>query len=267
MDVDIIIVNFNTKELIRNCLKSIYEKTEGVDYRICVVDNASTDGSSEMIKNEFPQVELVVNTENIGFGGANNLAMSKSNAEYIFLLNPDTFLINNVIKICYDFMELEENKNVGICGGNVFRDDMSPHWAYGHFPSLRQAMFDFFELKYLFKKYYFQKIKPICMNADNIIKEVDFISGADMFIRKSVLDEVGLFDEDFFLYYEETELSYRVHKKGYKSILVPEAKIVHLSELETHNVKKLALAEKSKYMFYKKSYGKKCGRMCKNCFG
>ena len=105
MDVSIILVNYNTKELTGDCIKSVYELTRDISYDIFVVDNASSDGSVQMIKEEFPAVKLIESPENLGFGRANNLAIKQSEAKYCFLLNTDTVLVNNAVKILFDFME------------------------------------------------------------------------------------------------------------------------------------------------------------------
>jgi len=106
MDVSIILVSYNTKNLTRECLKSVYEKTEGIEYDIWVVDNASSDGSPQMIKEEFLGVKLIESPENLGFGRANNIAIKQSDAKYCFLLNTDTILINNAVKILFDYMDI-----------------------------------------------------------------------------------------------------------------------------------------------------------------
>ena len=124
MDISIIIVNYNTKKLIKNCLKSVFEKTQGINFEVYVVDNNSRDGSCEMIEQDFPQVKLIKNTKNKGFGAANNIAIRESNAKYVFLLNSDTILLNNAIKIFFDFMEKPENQKISCCGGNLYNKNM-----------------------------------------------------------------------------------------------------------------------------------------------
>jgi len=257
--VDIIIVSYNTKELTRNCLRSILAQTKDIDFEIWVVDNASTDGSAEMIRKEFPQIKIIENQKNLGFGKANNVAIRKSWAKYIFCLNPDTILLNNAVKIFYDFMENAKNKNVGCCGGNLYNKDMTLQISYGNFPSLKQIVFEQFGLSKIFKNYYEKDLSAGVKSYDNQIKEVDYISGADMFIRRSALDEIGLFDPDFFLYYEETELSYRMNQKGFKSIIVPQARIIHLigggNPFKNFDLTKIKIMKMSEFLFFKKCYG------------
>ena len=232
VDVSIILVSYNTEALTRECLKSVMEKTQGLTYDIWVVDNNSSDNSCEMIKKEFPQVRLIENKENKGFGAANNQAIKQSNAKYVFLLNTDTLLINNAIKILFDYME--ENPQIGACGGNLYDANGRHVHCYGHYKTFTSKMVKTFKLGA-----FFPKEKAINEdkgeNERDEFKEVDIIVGANLMMRKCVLDEVGIFDEEFFLYDEETELQFRIKKAGYKIMLNPSSKIAHLEGKSTKN--------------------------------
>ena len=255
MDISVIIVNYNTKELTKNCLKSVFEKTQEVDFGVYVVDNNSHDGSCEMIEQEFPQVKLIKNKENKGFGAANNIAIKESKVKYVFLLNSDTILLNNAVKIFFDFMEKSENQKISCCGGNLYDENRIYGTSYGKFPTIGSIFFKRFYLDKFFKNYYKKKFGNAPTES---INEVDSVSGADMFLRKSVLDETGLFDEDFFLYYEDTELNYRMYKKGYKSFIIPDVQILHLSGASnTISSNLIKTVRKSELMFFEKCYGKK----------
>jgi len=258
MQISIILVNYNTKDITRNCLKSLLEKVKDVNFEVYVVDNDSSDGSCEMIKQEFPEVKLIENKDNKGFGSANNTAIMNSKAKYIFLLNTDTILVNNAVKILYDFMENPKNQNIACCGGNLYNEDMTHQTSYGVFPSLKHILFVATGLHKIFPKYFKNKLLIDGFNENNELKEVDYITGANMFIRKVVLDKVGLFDEDFFLYFEETELSFRFRKNGYKSIIIPDAKIIHLcgKSFKGFNLQKEKIWKKSEFLFFEKCYGK-----------
>lgn len=255
VDVSIILVSYNTEALTRDCLKSVSEKTVGLNYDIWVVDNNSSDNTCEMIKNEFPQVHLIENKENKGFGSANNQAIRLCNSKYVFLLNTDTLLINNAIKILFDFMEA--NTEIGACGGNLYDANGRHVHSYGHYKTFTSKMVKTFKLGA-----FFPKEKAINDdkggNEGDLFKEVDIIVGADLFMRKSVLDEVGIFDEDFFLYDEETELQFRIKKAGYKIMLNPNSKIAHLEGKSTKN-RAVSRAHKmeSEILCYKKCYGTK----------
>lgn len=253
MDVSVIIVSYNTKKLTKDCLLSIYEKTKDLDFEIFVVDNNSSDGSVEMLEQDFPKIKLIINKENRGFGAANNIAIRQSEAKYVFLLNPDTVLLNNAIKILYDYME--NNSDVGACGGNLYDKNLNEVHAGGRFPSVLEIIFNHMKLKHVFKSYYEKNLKDgISPRTD--IKAVDQIIGADLFIKKSVLDEVGLFDEKFFMYYEEIDLEYRITKKGYKIMFIPESKIIHLEgQSNNNNLKKRKMYKKSQFYYFRKHYG------------
>ena len=234
-DVSIIIVNYNTKELTRNCLTSVFEKVKNINFEVFVVDNDSQDNSCEMIEHEFPQVKLIKNKKNYGFAVANNIAIKSSNSKYVFLLNSDTILLNNAPEQFFKFMEKTENHNVGICGGKLYNHNMEYIHSYSSLPSLKNIL-----VKTYFKSSFIEKVinilpsfKPDKEPFYN--REVGYITGANMFIRKSVLNEVGLFDEDFFMYFEEVELTYRITYKNYKSMLVADANIVHLGGIIKQN--------------------------------
>ncbi|MBE7704737.1 MAG: glycosyltransferase family 2 protein [Cyanobacteria bacterium SIG29] len=255
LDVSIILVSYNTEELTRNCLNSILEKTSGINYDIWIVDNNSSDKSCEMIKREFPQVHLIENKENKGFGAANNQAIKQSEAKYVFLLNTDTILLNNAIKILFDYME--ENSDIGACGGNLYDANNKHVHCYGHYKTFKSKMVKTFKLAS-----FFPKEKAINEdkgeNENDIFREVDIVVGADLMMRKSVLDEVGIFDEEFFLYDEETELQFRIKQAGHKIMINPNSKIAHLEGKSTKN-RAISRAHKmySEILCYKKCYGTK----------
>ncbi len=218
MDVSVIIVNYNTKKLLQNCIQSVIEKTHDIQYEIIVVDNASIDGSSEMIESFFPTVKLIAEKNNLGFGRANNVAAKIAQGTYLFLLNSDTLLLNNAIKILVDF--LNHHANAGICGSQLFNQDLSPATSFQRLPSLIA------EWKVCFAPFLLQKKQPIYSSPT----KVGFISGADIMIRKTLFDELQGFDPHFFLYFEETELTYRVKQLKYLVWFVPDAHIIHFGE-------------------------------------
>jgi len=254
--VSVIIVNYNTTDLLIDCLDSIYDKTKDIHFEIVVVDNASDESPQEIINDKFKEVTFIENEINLGFAKANNLAIERSTAKYCFLLNPDTLLINNAIKIFYSFMQMPESKNIACCGGSIYDQFMTPRVAYGHFPTIMQIIYEL-GLKHIFRMHFKRNISLTCVNEDNFIKEVDYVTGAAIFIRKSALKEVGFLDEDFFMYFEETELCHRLRRSGWKCVILPEAKIKHLvgQSIESFSDRYIALSQRSKYLFYKKCYG------------
>ena len=263
MDVSIVLVSYNTKELTRECIKSIYEKTRDIDFDIWLVDNASKDNSVEMVKSEFPQVNVIENKENMGFGRANNQAINKSHAKYVLCLNTDTLLINNAVKILFDFMENPEYADVAISGGQLYNAELGFEGSIG----------TYHDFKWLFNKTFglniFSRLKKVFKSKKQTDKanenkcECDFLKskfiiGADLMVRKSAIDRLGGFDERFFLFSEEAELCYRMKKNNYRIMFVPSAQIIHLcggsTKSEQIEMEKLHL--KSSILFFEICYNK-----------
>lgn len=246
-DVSVIFVNYKTKDLTINAIKSVIEKTEGLNYEIFVVDNNSQDGSAEAIEKEFPDIKVIKNPENKGFGSANNIAIKQSKGKYVLCLNTDTLLVNNAIKIMFDFME--NNPKTGICGGILYNSNMQITNSAGPFPCLYLLLWKL-GLRNIFKKHYNY------ISGNNCIPEkVDFIVGADIMFRKSVLDDIGLFDENYFMFFEESDLCYRAKKANYDIKLVKDAKIIHLEGKSTKNLlQKKKMFKKSEFYYFRKHY-------------
>lgn len=258
--VSIIIVNYNSQQYLGDCIDSIYTYVSDVSYEIIVVDNASESGSVQFIKQKYPGVKLFVNSENKGFGAANNIGSRHASGDYLFFLNPDTILLDNALLRFYQFIE-EEMPAAVSCGGNLITRNGDPTTSYGNFPSVLQEFGDMGFRKF-FKKYYdeYLSIGKTCKSL-TVPALVSYIVGADIFIKKNIFQEVGGFDEAFFLYYEETDLYFRLHSAGYKSYVLPQVKIIHLegSSLLGNgklNIEKWAIWEKSKYHYFRKHKGK-----------
>lgn len=266
MSVSIILVSYNTKELTRNCIKSIYEHTKELDYDIWLIDNASSDGSARMVKEEFPEVNLIESQENLGFGRANNVVINKVNSKYVFLLNTDTLLLNNAVKILYDFMERPENHNVGACGGQLFNSDMSLQGSVGEFDTLEKIRKK--AIGFNFNKIFYRYKHKVTGNPElSSNNDHDYIVGADLMLRKTALDITGQFDERFFMYGEEAELCYRLKKKGFKIKFYPEAKILHFGGASSYKKNTQIEVEKmileNTILFFKLAYGKETAKKAK----
>ena len=255
IDVSIIIVNYNTAKLLEDCIISVQEKTHGIAYEIIVIDNASSDNSVEILKKKFPSVKLTESKENLGFGRANNLGAKYASGKYLFLLNTDTLLINNAIKVLFDFMELENNLNVGACGGNLYKQDQSNNYSYSlYFPSLSNIFFYRFHISGIFRN-------NESFNETGKIKDVAIIIGADLFIRSNIFKKIGGFDTDYFMYVEDGDLQYRIKKESYRIVSVPNAKIIHLQGQSTNVINRLRMEIKSYMIFFKKHYDNKSLRI------
>lgn len=250
IDVSIIIVNYNTLQLTLNCIHSIIQKTSHIKYEIIVVDNASTDGSREVLEKE-PNIRYFYSTENLGFGKANNLGYKFASGSYLFLLNSDTVLLNNAIEALYLFME--NHREVAIAGGSLYNEIMQPCHSYGVIlPSLYN------ECDILLRGILTVDKKQLIAReiSNQEYAEVGYITGADMMLRREYIEEVGLFDPDFFMYYEETEMTFRYMTKGYKSAYLPKAMIQHL-EGRSFSFKE---TRERMYLSSRKLYYKKTGK-------
>ncbi len=226
MKLSIIIVNYNVKYFLEQALLSVEKAARGLDVEVYVVDNNSVDDSVRMVKEKFPKVKLIANRDNPGFSKANNQAIRLSKAEYVLLLNPDTVIEEDTLEKCLNFMDAHpQTGGLGVKmidgSGNFLPESRrgfpSPFVAFCKtfglsrlFP--RSKIFNYYHLGYLDK---------------NETHEVEVLSGAFMLLRCSVLDEVGLLDETFFMYGEDIDLSYRIVKAGYKNHYLAETTIIH----------------------------------------
>ncbi|MFK2820691.1 glycosyltransferase family 2 protein [Flavobacteriaceae sp. LMIT009] len=232
IDVSIIFVNYNTRELTINAIKSVYDFTKTIRVEVIVVDNASLDNSVQAIRQKFSDVVLIESKENLGFGKGNNRGLEIAKGKYIFFLNTDTYLLNNAIEVLFYFMENNKNNNVAVCGAKLFKEDLSANVSAGIFPNYRLFVKGSF-LKYLYSGNYYSGVeRREIPNEFTKPFEVDYVSGADFFVRRSVLDRTGGFDKRFFMYAEDAELSFRIKQAlpKMKNMIVPKAKIVHISQ-------------------------------------
>lgn len=239
MDVSIIIINYNSIQLTSQCLDSIFGNCRDIIFEIILIDNASTDNSVSIIKDKFPEIILIQNSENIGFGRANNIGIKKASGKYLFFLNPDTVLLNNAIRIFFDYMEKHNIKeDIGAIGCVLLDQNRNLNYrnSYYYFPHLSMH-FD----EYFLKVFNIQRNRYINdkkdLNGDGSIS-VEFIVGADLFIPKTVIQEIGDFDPDYFLYWEEVDLQYRMYKKQLKRLIISGPEILHLEGGSSRNVLK-----------------------------
>lgn len=265
MDVSVIIVNYNTAGLVIDAVASVLEQTHGVSYEVIIVDNASPDGSGETLKQRYEgceAVKVILSDANLGFGGANNLGFSHSEGRHILFLNPDTVLLNNAVALMVEYLENEPQ--VGVCGGNLFSQDGSPASSFRRvFPSVSyelSTMFGHLPEKLLYGR------NTVFNHTDRPV-DVAFITGADLMIRRSVADIVGLFDTKFFMYYEETDLCLRVSQAGYAVRSLPEARICHLEGKSLSNLeRKAAINFQSRRLFLEKHHPKAYVCICNFIF-
>lgn len=242
MNFSIIIINFNTKELTRNCLNSILANCRVGDYEIIVVDNNSTDGSVEMLKSKYGgKIKLIVNQGNAGFGPANNQAARMVQGKYLFFLNSDTIIKKDIL---IPIKRMFNNKDrIGIIAPKLLLDNENEQeYAHGKFPTLFSIIYEKFKAPELVKS--------------SIPFAVDWVSGAALIIRRSIFNKINGFDENFFMYFEDMDLCKRVKELGYQIIVYPKVFIVHLGgkSISKFAKRKIYYYQSQDY-FYKKHFG------------
>jgi len=250
--LSIIIVNWNTRDLLSQCLTSIYTCPSACPFEVLVVDNASSDGSVSMLREGFPQVRLIENQVNVGFAAANNQALSLIESPYILLLNPDTVVKPGALNELKEY--LERNPQVGAAGARMLNPDGSLQVSCYVAPTLFR---EFLRLVHLDR---FWPGASYQMDHWDITlpREVEIIQGACMMMRKKALDQVGLFDERFFIYTEEVDLCYRLRQAGWKLHWVPQAEVIHYEGQSTSQLAPEMFIHlyQSKLKFFRKHQGK-----------
>ena len=257
MDLSVIIVNWNTKKLLEDCLRSIFKFTKDVSFEVVVVDNGSSDGSQGMVKKKFPQVKLIPNKDNLGFAKANNQGIKISKGKYIFLLNSDAYLIENSFKKLLDDARSLGEK-LGAMGPLLLNEDRSIQQSVGFFPDLPQILWWMTFIDDLPGGTF---LKPYHVDHDSFYKnqhEVDWITGAAFLIPKKVIDKIGMLDEKIFMYGEDFEWCFRIKKAGFKVYFSPTAKIVHIGGGSVNKVRTNAFVGEFRGLeyFYKKYKGR-----------
>lgn len=226
MDISIIIVSWNTRNLLKKCLQSIYEHANGVSFEIFVVDNGSRDGTVEMVRREFTNVTAIANEANRGFAGANNQGIQKAKGQYILLLNPDTELKNDALLRMDEWMDAKPA--CGIAGCHLLNADLSHQNSVRRFPSVSDQTIILLKLHHLFPR--LSPIRHYLIDDFDYEKEspVDQVMGAFFMIRREVIKKIGMLDErNFFNWFEEVDFCRRARGAGYEVWYTPIAEIVH----------------------------------------
>lgn len=225
MDASIIIVNWNTRNRLRDCLNSIYQWTESIEYEVIVIDNASEDGSPQMVRTEFPEVRLIQNQKNVGFAAANNQGITVANGRYVLLLNSDTIILQNAIPKTVEFADARPE--AAVVGCHVQNHDQTTQPSTFMFPSLlNMVLFTTYLYRLFPKSKLFGRERMTWWDRTNA-REVDVVTGCFMLVRRKAIEQVGLMDEQFFMYGEETDWCYRFRNAGWKTLFTPEAEIIH----------------------------------------
>jgi GT2 family glycosyltransferase len=251
-DLSIVIVNWNVRELLRACLRSL---DPNLHAEVIVVDNASSDGSVEMVRGEFPTVRLIANGRNLGYGAAINQAVSQCTGDYLLILNPDTEVRPGAVHRLVEF--IYERPRAACVGPHLVNPDGSTQSSRRSFPGLWTAFVESTILQRWFGglgalRRFYRSAQP-----DDVPQQVDWLVGACLLLRRAALDEVGGFDERFFMYSEEMDLCYRLRQAGYEIWFVPRAEVMHheaassSQDLFRRNVN----FHESRYRFFRKHHG------------
>jgi len=246
MDISIVIVNWNTGKLLLDCLDSIYKTVKNITMEVWVVDNASTDDSVESVRRLYPDVKIIQNSQNLGFAAANNRAFKQMHGRYALLLNTDTLLTEGAVEGIYEFME--DRPDAGMACGQLLNPDESKQNSIANFPGVLSLLCNETILRILLPGKFPSKRRtfkhPI---------EVDSCIGACLLVRKKTMDQVGLLDEKYFFFFEETDWAYRMKQAGWKVYFVPTARIFHFQGQSVgHNIRSRILFYGSRYIYFRK---------------
>lgn len=252
MDVSIIIINFNTDELTLQAVQSVFLYTKDIEFEIIVVDNNSKETRLGKELATYSNTFFYSLHTNVGFGNANNYGFSKSSGDYIFLLNSDAYLIqDNTLEILRDY--LIKHDNVACVGANLINEEGEPDISFGNFLTIKRMLYNYGVFKC--SQEYFQEYlatSKYCNFANPT--DVPYLSGASLFIKKSYISKYGLFDTRYFMYFEDMDFCFKVHKNGFSCVILPSVKIVHLIGSSKKNKPEISyMLEKhinhSKYLF------------------
>jgi N-acetylglucosaminyl-diphospho-decaprenol L-rhamnosyltransferase len=293
-DVSVVIVSYNGKEVLANCLQSLFKKTGRVSFEVIVSDNGSTDGCVTMIRERFHSVRILENRANLGFAAANNRAFRRCEGRYIMLLNPDTLLYSDAISEMVMFMDA--NPQIGLCGPKLLNADGSLQFSARNFPSVANQLAESLLLQKVFPRsersgelilnpsfYSFCEVankrcfgysgekklsggkdkssKITAVGSDNgttesriFVRDVDWVTGAALMIRREAVNDIGPLDERYFMYSEEKDWCFGAHRKGWPVVLYPGAEIVHLHGDSGINPELFKILVRSKMLFLLKNY-------------
>ncbi|MCK4404044.1 MAG: glycosyltransferase family 2 protein [candidate division Zixibacteria bacterium] len=256
IDLSIIIVNYNVKDLLRRCLSSIFGFQKDVNFEVMVIDNNSEDQSTKMVSGKFPQVKLLENKRNLGFSAACNQGIKKSRGRHILLLNPDTEFTAGGITKMVEFMDA--HPQVGICGPRMIDPQGKVHFSCRSFPSYLTAISsDQSILNRLFPGNPLSRKYLLIKDQDQSqIKEVDWVSGSCLLTKREVFEKIGLLDELFFMYVEDVDFCYRAKNAGFSVYYFPNVEIVHYIGESTKKRRLWMQTEhhRSMYHFFRKHH-------------
>ena len=256
IDLTVSIVNTNNRSLLEPCLESILAHTQGISYEIYVVDNASTDGSAEMVRAKFPQAHLIQNDTRLGFTTNHNMVLRRSRGRYVLIFNEDTVVLPGALEHMVAF--LDDHPEAGALGCKLLNPDGTVQRScWRGFPSLLDALVEALYLWRLVPNARLVRMVEIPVSEMDQVLEVDHVLGACMMVRSETVEQVGLLDESFFLFLEETDWCYRMKQEGWKIYYTPDAQIIHYGQQSVSRdpLHCLPMINQSYCRYYRKHYG------------
>jgi GT2 family glycosyltransferase len=245
-DISILIVTYNNSSCIHSCLAGLFSQQTTFSYEVLLIDNASKDDTVLRVQSDFPQVKIIANTSNLGFGNANNVALTEAAGQYIVLVNPDAVLKSDVLQRAVE--HLHNNPQAGLGGGRLIGSEGEWQPSARRFPSLLNEILILTGMAQRFPKSRFWG-RPDYTWADPMqALSVDWVPGAFMIIRRDLLDRIGFFDPTFFLYYEEVDLCYRMIQAGYQVCYWPDLEITHIGGVSSQTQDSMTFASQGKQL-------------------
>ncbi|KPL01799.1 MAG: hypothetical protein AMJ73_09815 [candidate division Zixibacteria bacterium SM1_73] len=252
MDLSIIVVTWNSQEFIQNCLDSIFLSQGNFSSEVIVVDNGSSDETAKIVEELYPQVNLIQNKKNLGYAKANNQGIEEARGEYILLLNPDTQVLEDALSLMYEFVE--EHPDVGALGPKLLNPDKTVQASCREFPVFSTLIWEFFGLSWFFpRSRVFGRWRMGYFDFDKQ-REVDQPMGSCLMLRRATLEDVGILDENFAMFFNDVDLCFRIKKGGWKISFYPQAKVIHYKGASTRKakVRMIWLSHLAFHKFFKK---------------
>lgn len=261
MDLSVSIVNTNNRSLLELCLESIYQTTRQTSFEILVVENCSTDGSAEMVRARFPAVQVIENEARLGYSASHNRALRRCQGRYLLVLNEDMRVLPGALDSMVAFMDC--HPDAGMLGCRLLNPDGSLQPSCRAFPNVWIIFFRSVYLDKLFPRNRWFGADYLGHWGHDTVREVDVIKGCCMFVRREVVDQVGLLDERFFIYYEETDWCYRARQQGWKICFTPDAEIIHYGEQTTsRQTPRMTLIQRQSLLKYFRKYHGRAAAFC-----
>lgn len=253
-DVSVVIVSWNVRDLLQQTLETLYRESRHVSFETVVVDNGSTDGSVELVRDSWKQVRLISLPENRGFAVGNNIGFNEARGRYILLLNSDTIVLPTTLPGMVSF--LDQHPETGCVGARHLNPDGTLQRSIDNFPSLLNDFLSYSELHRLSVLQPFLRRRFPWWSDHDQVREIDWVNGACMMVRSEVIAQVGGLDEGYFIYAEEIDWCYRMNQAGWRVCFTPDAEIIHLGGQAMNRVadKRIVLKYKGQYRFYRKHY-------------